>query len=271
VALEADNLATSQVECSRGFTAEGTIRLHGARVDGTLSFDQAFIRDRDRGLNANLMQAEELILAPAEPVEGMITLAYSRIGLVTGDPRTWPAHVVLNGLEYDRLRGTESLRDRLDWVARDPHGYRPQPYEQLASLYRRIGRDDQARRVLLAKQRARQATLRPPGRAWSRLLDWTVGHGYQPWRAALWFAALLAVGTTVFGLHPPAPLHRLDAPYFNPFSYTLDLLIPVGLFGQRDAWNPSGVEQWLGVALVAAGWVLATSLVAGVARVLNRD
>lgn len=271
VALQAANLITPQVELSQGFTAEGAVRLRGARVDGTLSLDEAVLLDRDVALHGVLMQAEELILAPAEPVEGMVTLAYSRIGLITGDPRIWPARTVLNGLEYDRLRGTDSLRDRLDWVARDPAGYRPQPYEQLASWYRRIGQENQARRVLLARQRARQATLRPAGRAWSRLLDWTVGHGYQPWRAALWFAALLAVGTTVFGLHPPAPLHRGDAPHFNPFVYTLDLLIPVGLFGQRDAWNPSGTEQWLGVALVTAGWILATALVAGVTRVLNRD
>ena len=53
--------------------------------------------------------------------------------------------------------------------------------------------------------------------------------------------------------------------------YTLNLLIPVVDFGQRDAFNPAGGEQWLSYLLVASGWLLATTVATGLARVLNRQ
>ncbi|SDI58003.1 hypothetical protein SAMN05421505_1757, partial [Sinosporangium album] len=74
-------------------------------------------------------------------------------------------------------------------------GHHPQPYEQLATWYRRIGHEPDARRVMLAKQRQHRTTLRPTGRAWGRLLDAIVGYGYRPWQAALWAAVLLTTGT----------------------------------------------------------------------------
>ncbi|MGH8932336.1 MAG: hypothetical protein ACRDZO_17375 [Egibacteraceae bacterium] len=45
---------------------------------------------------------------------------------------------------------------RLDWLARDPDGYSPQKYEQLASAYRRAGNEQEAQVVAIAKQRARR-------------------------------------------------------------------------------------------------------------------
>ena len=54
----------------------------------------------------------------------------------------------------------DSVAHRMRWIRRSP-GYSPQPYEQLASWYRKAGHDDDARRVLLAKQRHRRRTLGP--------------------------------------------------------------------------------------------------------------
>ena len=52
--------------------------------------------------------------------------------------------------------------------------------------------------------------------------------------------------------------------------YTLDLLLPVVDLGQKHAFNPGGAEQWLSYALIAAGWLLVTTVAAGAARVLSR-
>jgi hypothetical protein len=51
----------------------------------------------------------------------------------------------------------------------------------------------------------------------------------------------------------------------------LDLLIPIGGFGQREAWHwdERGV-MWLSYGLIAAGWLLTTAVVAGVTRSLNK-
>ena len=60
-------------------------------------------------------------------------------------------------------------------------------------------------------------------------------------------------------------------PHFNPVIYTLDLLLPVVDLGQKYAFNPAGAEQWFSYVLIAAGWLLATTIAAGVARVLSRN
>lgn len=125
--------------------------------------------------------------------------------------------------------------------------------------------------MLLAKQRARRRTLRPAGRVWSRLLDATVGHGYRPWLAGLWLCALTPAGTLVFAA-ADGPYRSGGGPRFQPFVYTLDLLIPIGGLGQRDTWHwTGGPAQVLAYALIAMGWVLTTALVAGVTRSLNKS
>ena len=52
--------------------------------------------------------------------------------------------------------------------------------------------------------------------------------------------------------------------------YTLDLLLPVIDLGQKHAYNPAGIEQWLSYLLTAADWILATTIAAGVARIITR-
>jgi hypothetical protein len=102
------------------------------------------------------------------------------------------------------------------------------------------------------------------------LQDITVGYGYQPWRAVLWFAALLAIGSAIYAVSPPPALTPASAPHFSPVPYTLDLLLPVVNLGQKYAFNPDGLEQWFSYLLIAAGWILATTITAGVARLLTR-
>ena len=103
------------------------------------------------------------------------------------------------------------------------------------------------------------------------MLDWTVGYGYRPWLAGFWLLVLLSLGTAIFALDHPQAINSGHDPHFNPLIYTLDLLIPVSPFGMRDAFVPAGSTQWLAYALIVAGWILATAVVAGIARVLRRD
>jgi hypothetical protein len=53
--------------------------------------------------------------------------------------------------------------------------------------------------------------------------------------------------------------------------YTLDVLLPIVDFGQQSAFTPRGAQQWLGYVLIAAGWILATTVAAGIARTLRRQ
>jgi hypothetical protein len=52
--------------------------------------------------------------------------------------------------------------------------------------------------------------------------------------------------------------------------YTVDLLLPIVDLGQERAFNPEGLHQWFSYLLVAAGWILATTIAAGAARTIGR-
>ncbi|MER7542207.1 hypothetical protein [Actinomadura sp.] len=272
IALDAQNMVVEDAaEFSNGFTAIGTVRLRSARFNGILSFVRARLDASDpsrMALHASHIVADELILWPAGKIEGRVSLSYSRIDIILDHPSVWPDELYLNGMTYHTLRGA-GFKDRLSWVSRDEE-FHLQPYEQLAAWYHSVGSDDLARKVQLAKLRARRRRLHPVGKAWNHLLDWTVGFGYRPWLAFAWFAALLATGTTVFSIEHPRPIKPGDElPAFHSLIYTLDLLIPLDTFGQQLSYDAVGWSRWVAYGLVMTGWVLATALIAGVTRVLR--
>jgi hypothetical protein len=256
----------------RDMTVLGEMRLAGARIGGSLSFDQArLVNPAGVAMDARAMHAGQLVLRFAEPVQGTVDLSHARIGVLMDDPARWPATLDLSGLTYDALEPPLPARDRLRWLARNSEGYEPEPYEQLASHYVAMGQPTQARKVLCARERQQRRGKSLPGQIWGLLQDYIVGYGYQPWRAVLWLALLLAAGSVVFHASPPPPLQHGDTPHFNAVIYTLDLLLPVVDLGQKHAFNPAGAEQWFSYVLVAVGWLLATTIAAGVARVLSRN
>ncbi|MFI0406260.1 hypothetical protein [Actinomadura sp. 3N508] len=272
IALDAQNMVVEDTaEFSRDFSALGTVRLRSARFNGILSFSRARLDSGDparMALHASHMQADELLLWPEEKIKGRVSLSYSRIAQLLDHPSVWPDELYLNGMTYETLRGAE-LKDRLSWVSRDPE-FHLQPYEQLAAWYHGIGHDDLARKVQLAKLRARRRHLHPVAGAWNQLLDWTVGYGYRPWLAFAWFAALLAIGTTVFSIEEPRPVKPgNELPAFHALIYTLDLLIPLDTFGQQLSYDAVNWSRWVAYGLVTTGWVLATALITGATRVLR--
>jgi hypothetical protein len=271
VAFDAVNLAVGTDLQAIGLVAEGRVDLRGARVTGQLGLTYARLSNPgDIALRASSATAAELWLRKMAPIDGAVNLRRSQFEMVHAEPDLLPGPVGLDGLTYGTLLPRLPARDRLALLERDEEGFVPHAYEQLAAAYVRVGDDASARRVRLAKQRRQRATLPSHARLWGYLQDVTVGYGYRPLRAAGWIAVLLAVGTVAFGLHHPPPLEPGKAPSFNAFIYTLNLLVPIADFGQAHAFDPRGAYQWLSFLLTAAGWILATTVVAGVARVVNR-
>jgi len=261
---------TADVFCD-GMTAAGRIRAAGATIGGEFSFTGARMRNAAGiALDAPTLDAGELSLRLAEPAEGLVDLRHSRIKIFRDDPGCWPSMLSIDGLTYDALEPRLPARQRLQWLARDPSGYQPQPCGQLAAHYTAIGQQAEARHVMYASERIKSRAKTPLARTWSLLQDITTGYGYQPWRAVAWIAILIAAGSIIFTIAPPPPLGTGAAPHFNSIIYTLDLLLPVVDLGQKHAFNPGGAEQWFSYLLVAAGWVLVTTVAAGAARVLSR-
>ncbi|MFI1761351.1 oxidoreductase [Streptomyces sp. NPDC020800] len=274
-ALLADNATVRTLVLSDGFTAQGAISLRGAQIADRLTFDGVVLDAPGTALDCTQLRTGALDFTPAEPPSGPVDLRGAHALTVRDRTDAWPGIVHLQGFTYGSLTEDDGARpnsagERVAWIRRNP-GYASQPYEQLATWYRQIGRDDDARRVLLARQRHRRRTLSRPARAWGHLLDASVGYGYRPWLAGVWLAALALFGTAVFSTHAPHPTQPGQVPPFHAFVYTLDLLIPIGGLGQRSSWYWTGATAWLSYALVAAGWLLTTAVLAGISRTLNKN
>ncbi|GAA2610324.1 hypothetical protein SMC26_24490 [Actinomadura fulvescens] len=271
-ALNAQTLAIGSDLHARKMEAAGRVNLRGARVQGQLNL--AYARLSNPGgmaLRATSVVAGELWLRRTAPIEGTVTLRRSQFDMLFVTPEVWPESVQLDGLTYGILNPRLPAHERLEVLEREDDGYVPYNYEQLAAAYRRIGDDDAARTVLLAKQRRRRGTLRWPLKLWGYLQDATVGYGYRPMRAAAWLVTLMLIGSVAYGLHHPAPLKPGEAPAFNPVFYTLDLLLPIIDFGQEKAYKPENAYQWLSYSLIVTGWILATTIAAGITRALSRQ
>ncbi|MFJ9008957.1 membrane-associated oxidoreductase [Streptomyces canus] len=272
LALDAQRLTVEGDLHMRRVRTQGWIGLRGARIAGRLDLSYAQLSNPgDAALRANSSTIGELWLRKGPPMQGTLSLRRAQIDDLFLEPEVVPEEVQFNKLVYTSLTPQEPADRRLPMLERDREGYVPHAYEQLTAAYRRIGDDRAARRVQLAKQRRHRATLAWYGRLWGHVQDATVGYGFHPLRACVWLVSLLAVGTVAYSLHHPPPLKADEAPHFNALFYTLDLLLPVISFGQEGAFAPQGWYQSLSYALVIAGWILATTVFAGVTRTVNRQ
>lgn len=216
----------------------------------------------------------------------------------------------LEDFHYDALADPVDLEDdarvmtRLSWLRHAMRGvYRPGPYDQFATMLRASGNEEHASTVMMEKQRWRYhalgegyRVLGPAVRLWSWLQRWMVGYGYRPARALVWLLLLLMLGTLWFGLnlghdtcvvgHSPTSAQAgpgaADGPrcsadqddsglVWNPFLYTLDLLVPIVDFGNKARWHMAGADQWISSILLVMGWILATTAATGVTRFLKRQ
>ena len=274
--LTAERISVGQaILCREGFTAHGKINLTGARVDAEIDFTGAVLSHSDDGaLTLTHLRTPSLILRPATaPRE--VDLRHANIGRLADDEATWPTVLRLQNFTYETLDEQPALavRKRLTWLRRDPDGYLPHSYEQLADAYRRSGHEEEARRTAIAKQWHRRTVLNPANKLWNWVLYLTVGYGYRTWQAGLWLFALLVVGTRMFDHAYPAHMVATKQPAssFNGIAYAADVLIPIINLGEQDAWRPRGMVLYWSWVLAGAGWVLTTAVAAGLTRILKRN
>ncbi|MFD7709738.1 membrane-associated oxidoreductase [Streptomyces sp. NPDC059786] len=272
IALDAQNLDVGGHIRARRVQVRGRLEFRGSRIPGRLDLLHARLsHPGDTALRASSCVIGELWLHGGERIEGALNLRRSQIEILSLGPEMLPDQVHLSNLTYTVLAPHEPAERRLPMLERDGGRYEPYGYEQLIAAYRHVGDDDAARLVQLARQRRRRTTLTWYGRLWGYVQDATVGYGFRPLRAAVWLLSLLAIGSIAFGLDRPRPVKADEAPDFNPVFYTLDLLMPVVSFGQETAFAPHGWYQWLSYALIITGWILATTIVAGVTRAVSRQ
>ncbi|MGR3868530.1 membrane-associated oxidoreductase [Streptomyces graminifolii] len=271
-AVDAEVLTVEGNFLLREARVEGWVGLRGARIAGRLDLSYTSLANPGGpALLASSTTMGELWLRESPPVQGGVVLRNAQIDVLLLEPEVLPEEVFLTSLAYTSLIPHETAERRLTMLERDGDGYVPHAYEELAAAYRRVGDDQAARRVQLAKQRRVRGTRPWYGRVWGYVQDATVGYGFRPLRACAWLLSLLAIGSLAYGLHHPHALKASEAPHFNPVFYTLDLLLPVISFGQEEAFAPDGWYQYLAYGLIITGWILATTVVTGVTRTVSRQ
>jgi hypothetical protein len=280
--------------CARGekhaFSAHGEIRIRRAEIGRQTNFQGAELGSRlsETAINAYGLITQELRADVAAAPRGHVNLAHARCATLADNDKFWDAtgHISLHDFRYDALAEPIELDDdaqikhRLK-LLRNAMGdiYRPGPYDQFATMLRNSGNEEHASTVLIDKQRWRYTALADgyrvlglPVLLWSWLQRWMVGYGYRPMRALLWLLALLVAGSVWFSLQPaPIEANTDDHLVWSPVLFTVDQLVPIVDFGHKNRWHFDGASQWITAGLVAAGWILATTVAAGVTRMLRRS
>ncbi|ARP69763.1 oxidoreductase [Streptomyces pluripotens] len=258
------------------FECRGGVRLDDGRFGDAVDLERAgFVFTEDQELSLRRVQTPELRFLGDKPQHGKVVLSGARIVTLVDRAGSWPdsGNLHMGGFTYENLvpQGPFPLTRRLDWVAAATAEYAPEPYERLAAVLRAAGEDEDAREVLLAKQRRRCETLPLTAKFLGYVQDWTVAYGYRPGRAAVWMAVLWAAGTLAFAHAAHQPVSRDGHPTWSPALFTLDLLLPVIDLGQLGQWQLHGAWQWLATVVILLGWTLATTVAAGATRLLRRN
>ncbi len=261
----------------KGFNVEGEVVLRGAEIEGDLIVGGDVLHG---GADLASRAGAQLSLQRAEikgtlDVSGIrsgprtvIRLGDSSCNVLVDDPRTsWPepGKLQLDGFAYRRVANPGAPEVRLEWLRRQfrpgNNGrrgqFRPQPYRQIANVFRAHGLEAEAKAVLIgmARDRRRWSDLDRRSRAWQWVLWVTIRNGHQPLRAfygllILWVVGFLAFGwgyqanlmlpTERFAYNDVAAGNPLPGQY-DPFCalvYAIDTSLPIINFGQRDRWHP---------------------------------
>jgi hypothetical protein len=220
-ALIADGMTVnSYVSCGGRFRADGCVSFSEAQIAGGLSFRDAVLTNPNScALDCGRMQAD-LVQFSRTTINSMINFTSAKVKTIHSS--YWPDIVLIDGFTYDDLRpyaGANGPTGRLSWLAHGEDTYRAQPYEQLASYYRRLGHDKEARRVLVAKQRRRRSEPKTFGKISGCAQDWIVGYGYRPDFALVWLIVLVFLGSLYFTMNRPAQVNPSQHLHYQPVLY----------------------------------------------------
>jgi hypothetical protein len=253
----------------QNFTTDGVLYFRLARIGRSLSFNHArFVGTGETGLDAE----RAAIAGPlywvdiAHTALTKLDLENAGVASLFDDRTSWPppGNLDLDGFTYNEFGG-DSPADasaRLQWLALQAPGYRPQPFAELAKALKQSGRTEGEVEVLIAQRVAQRQNgrLSMAARAWNLLLEGTIGYGYRPLRALWWITGFVLVGAILFawgyraGVMAPSEPDAYEAfarsgrppvhyPHFNAFVYSLENFLPVVDLHMGNHWRPNVRER----------------------------
>jgi hypothetical protein len=284
---------------------DGVTSLSGANIDSQLVFAETRFQPDSHVVLEHAKIGTDLVLTKMQG-KPSIDLRDTSAGLLVDDEGSWPTQgqLFLEGFSYDRLISTSphDAQSRIRWLSLQAavpgtaeaaaDGFIPQPYEELAKVLSAAGDVDGAHTVLIAMEKDHlergQLNFASKIRWW--VTGPTIGFGYAPWRAGYSGAIFLSIGFLLAtigyrkGLMIPRDEKAFEffeehlteprvPPYFPAFSsvlFSLDTVVPIVNFGQRDYWRASNaILRGLLYVLVVLGWALALIFAAGINQMLK--
>jgi hypothetical protein len=185
------------------FKAMGPVYLRGANIQGDLLCAKGLFLGEEAALSASGLQVANILhWRPANTPIGTINLERATVGVVDDDKDRWPPSGKLNirDFRYEGFsRGLDAWSDRKEWLLRQAP-FTPQPYTQLAYVYRTCGHDAEARRAEIERERQRRKSggMGLLGRIRSHILAATMLYGYVPALTLVWLIGLYAIGVLMF-------------------------------------------------------------------------
>lgn len=220
---QAEILGSVYLRCtdSAYFESFGEVRFIGSNIGGNLECDGAkltahinqyalnadsmqvagsvFLREKFESVGGTILLAANiksgLVLTGLEkPIEA-IDVSHATVGFLETDLSAWGKDIQLDGFKYGALRNAGWLEnDYLAWLKRQSHphfgtkleskNFKPQPWQQLINVLRKMGHNDEARDIAVAFEQRRFEIGKVRGLA--KPLHWVfgklAGYGYKPLR-----------------------------------------------------------------------------------------
>jgi hypothetical protein len=206
--------------------------MTSARVDGDLDLTGARLSHpggEALHLNRTVVRGGLFLRGGAE-IKGALDLTGASVDTLHDDEASWPkaGDLLLNRCLYNALiGGPMDAHRRLQWLARQSpdrwgEDFWPQPYEQLAYVFREMGHDEDAGTVLVEKERLQRAArrARTSNPLWRLLLQVkdgllgvTLGYGRKPLLSFAWLLLFWGLGVAVFAFAQAQSAIKPNSPF----------------------------------------------------------
>ena len=218
IAINADGIEARGNILLRACRIKGEVRMIGAYIAGDMDFSGAALTNPGNDalqLNRAVIKGGFFLREQAS-IQGTLDMTGATMGTLHDDLACWPdkGDLLLNRCLYNAfIDGPVDARSRLEWLDRQSperwgQDFWPQPYEQLATVFQSMGHDDDARSVLIAKERLQRRARRDRAKnpiwratlaAKDAILAVTVLYGRQPLIAFVWLLLFWLLGIGIFG------------------------------------------------------------------------
>jgi len=259
-----------------------TVIVDSAKIGRNLDLSGSTVRDFSLiDLSGSRVHGDFILGPPPITWEGeaRLILLNTQVRVLQDSPDAWPDFLELDGFTYDRLGGfvgspvecftlesvvinayEREISSFKKWLEKQER-YSPQPYEQLAAVFRKAGHKDKADDLLYtAKNRELLEAAGSFNRLGLFLLKVFIGYGYRIHYALYWCFGFVAVGVIVLRVSGQGRAHGM------PFgvAYSLDMLLPIIRLRERHyVLDLTGWVRYYFYFHKLMGYVLGSFLIAG--------